>query len=541
MRLVRQNINVKDGSGSATLMPEEPEDMWHAYNLIQATDLLRASALRKVINESASGSRSNERVHITLTIRVTKLDFDPQAAQLHVSGRVAEENKHVKLGSFHTLDLELQRNFTLEKANGWDSVALDTLQEAINQDKKAQLWAIIMQEGLANVCVITDHQTVLKQCIDVNLPKKRAGSTDHDKSLQKFYQMILDSIFQHFDLSDPKPLLLASPGFTAHGFQAFIKNQAASGDSKKLQRLVPQITVAHAASGHLHSLSEVLRCPTVTSKLSDKKFARETQLMDRFFELMRVDDGKAWYGQRECELAVERGAVGKGGGVLLISNELFRSQDVGTRKRWVKVVDEVKDQGGEVRVLSSMHESGKRLDNLGKIAAILTFPLEDLDDMVDSEPLTARSRISSIPCSSNIVRLPTAQARTMTTEIKTFNTPKAAQPVGPYSQCVIAGPHIFVSGQIPADASGKLIEGSIADKTTVCCEGLKNILREAGSDITRCVKVTVFLTSMDNFAEMNSVYEKYFTHKPARSCVAVKELPKGVPVEIEAIALSGSG
>ncbi|KAI6849321.1 hypothetical protein KC332_g1401 [Hortaea werneckii] len=139
----------------------------------------------------------------------------------------------------------------------------------------------------------------------------------------------------------------------------------------------------------------------------------------------------------------------------------------------------------------------------------------------------------------------------MATEIKTFNTPKSAQQfqsltenliaVGPYSQAVIAGPHIFVSGQIPATAEGKLVEGSIADKTTACCEGLKNILEDAGSSISRCVKVTVFLTTMENFAEMNSVYEKYFTHKPSRSCVAVKELPKGVPVEIEAMALTGSG
>ncbi|KAK5154559.1 hypothetical protein LTS14_006697 [Recurvomyces mirabilis] len=123
-------------------------------------------------------------------------------------------------------------------------------------------------------------------------------------------------------------------------------------------------------------------------------------------------------------------------------------------------------------------------------------------------------------------------------DMKVINTKKAVQPVGPYSQAIHAGPHIFVSGQIPADASGKLTEGSIADKTAACCEGLKAILAEAGSDISKCVKVTVFLTSMENFAEMNGVYEKYFTHKPARSCVAVKELPKGVPVEIEAIALS---
>lgn len=321
---------------------------------------------------------------MTLTIRVTKLDFDPQAAQLHVSGRVAEENKYVKLGGFHTLDLELQRNFTLEKAEGWDSVALDLLKEAVNQDAKAQLWAVVMQEGLANICLITDHQTILRQRVEVNLPKKRAGSTDHDKQLQKFYQTTFDSLLRQLDLTNPKPLLLASPGFTASSFQQFLKTQVASGGNKQLQQLVQKITVAHSASGHLHSLAEVLSSPAVTSKLSDTKFARETQLMDRFFELVRKDDARAWYGPRECELAVERGAVGKGGGVLLISNSLFRSQNIQTRKRWVGLVDEVKEQGGEVRVMSSMHESGKRLEGLGGIAAILTYPIEDLDEEIDA-------------------------------------------------------------------------------------------------------------------------------------------------------------
>jgi len=321
-----------------------------------------------------------ERVHTTLTIRVTKLDFDPQASQLHVSGRVAEENKHVKLGGYHTLDLELQRNFTLEKNEGWDSVAIDTLKEAVSQDAKAQLWAIVMQEGLANICLITEHQTILRQRVEVSLPKKRAGSTDHDKALQKFFQTTFDSVLRQIDLANPKPLLLASPGFTASSFQQFIKTQAATGANKQLQQFLPKIIVAHSASAHLHSLSEVLSSQAVTSKLSDTKFARETQLMERFFELMRNDDARAWYGPKECEAAVERGAVGKGGGVLLISNALFRSQNIATRQRWVKLVDEVKEQGGEVRVLSSMHESGKRLEGLGGIAAILTFPIEDLND-----------------------------------------------------------------------------------------------------------------------------------------------------------------
>ena len=333
---------------------------------------------------------------MTLTIRVTKLDFDPQAAQLHVSGRVAEENKYVKLGSHHTLDLELQRNFTLEKAEGWDSIALETLKEAVNQDAKAQLWAVVMQEGLANICLITDHQTILRQRVEANLPKKRAGSTDHDKALQRFFQTTFDSLLRQLDLSESKPLLLASPGFTAISFQTYIKTQASTGNNKQLQQLISRITVAHSASGHLHSLAEVLSSPAVTSKLSDTKFARETQLMDRFMEMMRNDDARAWYGPKECTTAVERGAVGKGGGVLLISNALFRSQEINTRKRWVRVVDDVKDQGGEVRVFSSMHESGKRLEGLGGIAAILTFPIEDLD-----EALAGGHDLDDIPESAN--------------------------------------------------------------------------------------------------------------------------------------------
>lgn len=109
------------------------------------------------------------------------------------------------------------------------------------------------------------------------------------------------------------------------------------------------------------------------------------------------------------------------------------------------------------------------------------------------------------------------------------------------SQAIIAGPNVFVSGQIPADKTGALIEGNITDKTTQCCENIVAILKEANTPIEKVVKVNVFLDDMAHFAEMNGVFEKYFAHKPARSCVAVKQLPKGVPVEIECIAYNGMG
>jgi protein pelota len=186
--------------------------------------------------------------------------------------------------------------------------------------------------------------------------------------------------------SDPiRPVLLASPGFIATSFQKHIQS-VANTSTPALKRLLPSIVVVHSASGYLHSLTEVLQSPTVKALLSDTKHARETKLMDDFNEQLRKETNKATYGPREVEHAVEQGAVGRGGGVLIISNRLFRAQDVAERKRWVTLVDRVRDvEGGEVRVLSSEHESGRRLDGLGGIAALLTFPIDDEDVGEDSE------------------------------------------------------------------------------------------------------------------------------------------------------------
>ena len=164
-----------------------------------------------------------------------------------------------------------------------------------------------------------------------------------------------------------------------------IENATKTGN-KPLLAQKANLMVVHASSGHLHSLNEILQSPEVLTRLKDTKYAQESKLMEDFMGLLRKDNGRAWYGPREVEEAVAQGAVGRGGGVLLISDALFRALDVATRQRWVKLVDRIKEvEGGEVRVLSSQHESGKKLESLGGIAAILTFPLHDLDSEEDDE------------------------------------------------------------------------------------------------------------------------------------------------------------
>jgi reactive intermediate/imine deaminase len=119
--------------------------------------------------------------------------------------------------------------------------------------------------------------------------------------------------------------------------------------------------------------------------------------------------------------------------------------------------------------------------------------------------------------------------------ITTQNAPGA---IGPYSQGYIAGNFVYTSGQIPVDPqTGEIPEG-IAAQAERSCANVGAILQAAGTDFTKVFKTTCFLADMDDFAAFNEVYAKYFVSRPARSCVAVKTLPKGVLCEIEAIAVA---
>ena len=214
------------------------------------------------------------------------------------------------------------------------------------------------------------------------------------QGMSRFYQVTLDTLLRHLEFNTSsvsvssdtlRPVLLASPGFVAAGFQKHIESLAQS-TVPALKRLLPSIVVVHSATGYLHSLAEVLQSPSVKALLADTKYARETKLMDDFLAQLRLETNRATYGPREVESAVNQGAVGRGGGVLMISNRLFRSQDIAERKRWVGLVDRVRDvEGGEVRILSSDHESGMRLDGLGGVAALLTFPIRDEDLLQEEE------------------------------------------------------------------------------------------------------------------------------------------------------------
>ncbi|XP_022672927.1 protein pelota-like isoform X1 [Varroa jacobsoni] len=377
----------KDGSGSVRLTPEEAEDMWHIYNLLNEDDILEASTIRKVVTESATGSTDSTRVRTTLTIRVESIDFDTAGCVLRVKGRNIRENEYVKLGAYHTLDLEVNRTFKLIKSN-WDVIHLERLQQACDPTLNAEVAAVVMQEGIAHVCLVTSVMTLVRAKIEMVIPRKRKGLCgQHDRGISRFFDAILRAIKQHVNFDVVKCVLLASPGFVKDQFFKYIMTTAAQQDCKQFLDNKGKFVLAHSSSGFKAALRDVLEDPTVQAKLADTKAANEVKALNQFFQVLHQEPDRALYGPKHVEKAADAQAID----TLLISDKLFRCQDVAERRRYVSLVEYVRDAGGDVKIFSSLHVSGENLDHLTGVAAILRFPMPEVaneemdDDDSDSE------------------------------------------------------------------------------------------------------------------------------------------------------------
>ena len=123
--------------------------------------------------------------------------------------------------------------------------------------------------------------------------------------------------------------------------------------------------------------------------------------------------------------------------------------------------------------------------------------------------------------------------------MQVIHTDKAPAAVGPYSQAIKAGSTLYLSGQIAINpAEGKIVATTIEEQAEQCCCNIEAVLKEAGTDMSEVVKTTCFLAEIADFKAFNEVYAKHFISKPARSCVAVKDLPAGALCEIEAIVVT---
>lgn len=380
MKLLDKTIALeKDKSGSLSLIPQDKEDLWQLYNLIQKGDVVELSTVRNV--KKIEGGKA-ERVHVRLKLAVESVDYAPSDETMRIRGKTTEQSQYVPNQSYHTAEVQLNKKITINKPE-WDDISYGIVIEASSIEKKAEVGAVVMEEGVAHLCLVTDTMTVLRNKIEKSIPRKSrgdGGGSAHDKSMAKFLAMVLATVTRNFDLEKLKVVILASPGFTAGALLKTILDDAVKEDNKTVIKNKSKFLVVHSSTGYLQGLEEVLKDPTVHKNLNDTKFAREAAVFEEFQKVLNEDDDRAWYGPKEVAKAVELGAVK----YLLLTDSLFRSDDIAVRKHYIALSNETKSQGGEVFIFSTLHESGEQLDQLTGSAVLLKYPL-DLDEDEDEE------------------------------------------------------------------------------------------------------------------------------------------------------------
>jgi len=346
------------------------------YNLIMVGDQIRTTTVRKIVNIGVTGSaNTKERKRVTLTIVVEKVDFDPTDCILRLSGKNVEENNWVKLGAAHTIQIEVHKQFTIQKEY-WDPVSLERVSEACDVGKRADVAALMIDEGLANLYLMTEHMSISRAHINTPIPRKRKQSqAGHDKGMERFFITVYDSLVRSIDFGVVQCLILAGPGFVKEQFQKFMMTRAVQQECRILIENKSKLVIVTASSAHKYSLKEVLTDKLVLDKVQDTKAAREVQTLNRFFSTLQTEPARATYGLVTVTKANNQNAIE----ILLISDNLFRSQEIATRKMYVGLTETVKENGGEVRIFSSLHVSGEQLAKFAGIAAILRFPLPELD------------------------------------------------------------------------------------------------------------------------------------------------------------------
>jgi protein pelota len=368
MRLLGRVID-DQGYGHINVIMDENDDMWHAYNLISRGDAVKTLTFRKIKEESKTGSVVNTKKKINLLLKIQTIDYEPDGPSLRVSGVSASENKFMQLGQHHTISLVLKQSFMIYK-KCWDELHLERLQMACDPAVSCEIAAIVIEQGLAHICLVTNTSAIVKSRVESHIPRKLKGASGHDKATEKFFEKCVVSITQHLNFNTIKSFLIAGPGFTKDLFLQYLEVQKPPWFS------IEKIILAHASSGEKIALNDTLSDPIVKQKLNNLKFTQDMDSIEEFFLVLSKEPNRAVYCLKDVETSAKQQAIS----ALFISDSTLRKHRPLDRQKIIEIIKSVKENGGTVNTLSSLHIAGERLNQLSGIAALLRFPVYDLEE-----------------------------------------------------------------------------------------------------------------------------------------------------------------
>jgi protein pelota len=321
MKLNKMHL-MRGREGTVGMTPEDCDDIWLLYNLIQPGDEVETVTFRKVAldsnSSSASGKDVTKKIRLVLSLEVSKVDADLTAPGLRVAGRNTKPTEHVKLGAHHTLDIEPDRSLKLTKPK-WDRLSLQLIREASNPTGKCLVAAVVAQATVAHVCTIDQGVVKVRERLDGLSANDRrfAGSSKADANWEKYLERINESLDAHFDIARLKCLIIAAK-------EAELRDQLHARLLKKdkYREYKGKLLKLPASSGQPSALEALLKEPKVADVLADTKSAQDVKLMDTVHRMLQDnDEHRVCFGDyRHLMAAARRGAVKD----LLLLDRIFR-------------------------------------------------------------------------------------------------------------------------------------------------------------------------------------------------------------------------
>lgn len=340
--------------GFVKLQIENLDDLWYLSHLIDIGDTLFGKTMRKVkLGESTDRQSNIIKKPIFLKITVEKLEYTP--ASLRALGTVAEGTDDVPKGSYHSFSLEKGVIFTLAK-DSWLSFQKKKLEEACNANYN-NLLLVVHDREEAYFALLKQSGYEILSSLQGNVAKKE----EQHASSGSFYQEVLKKIEEYTIRHNPTTIILASPAFFKEDLMKLCKNDV-------LKKKIILATCSHVGKT---SFDEVVKRDEVKQALQQDRTNKEMKLVDQLLAEISKDN-LAVYGIKETSSAAEAGAIS----VLLVTDGFIKeTREAGNYARVDAAMKLVDQNKGEVHIISSEHDGGKKLDGLGGIGAILRYKL----------------------------------------------------------------------------------------------------------------------------------------------------------------------
>ena len=311
MRIIGKNHLKPGQSGYIQIRIDNIEDLWDLYNIMAVGDNIKLCTFRKVQKNKDPQNLKNKKSElkkIKITLRIENIDYSPES--IRIKGKNITENEYIAKGQYHNDELGLNSEFMLYK-NLWDDFHIETLKKATDILVTSEIAAILMEEGLANLFFLTNNQTIHKGKVSKCIPKKRNGSSQHDKGKEHFFDAILKQLITLINFENIKVLIIASPGFTKDDFKKYMEQKIVDNlkEWDNLKKNLNKIIYTHSSSAFKHSLEEIMTNSDIKRLIKDTKCVDEFQIMERFNEILGINPDKIFYGHKEFNIAYEKDAI----------------------------------------------------------------------------------------------------------------------------------------------------------------------------------------------------------------------------------------